>query len=70
MDVEHILNYPSENDVVMESPIDEEIIQGKTDTPIIDEEIIQRKIDKLINDDHDLDDSCVLPNVSPKEVFK
>lgn len=28
MDVEHLLNYPSENDVVMESPTDEEIIES------------------------------------------
>ncbi|KAK3200579.1 hypothetical protein Dsin_023994 [Dipteronia sinensis] len=28
MDFDHLLNYPSENDIVMESPTDEEIIQG------------------------------------------
>ncbi|MFQ6630981.1 hypothetical protein Gotur_009048 [Gossypium turneri] len=28
MDVEQILNYPSENESLMESPTDEEIIQG------------------------------------------
>lgn len=28
MDAEYLLNYPGENDVVMQIPIDEEIIQG------------------------------------------
>ena len=46
MDVEHLFNYPSKNDAVMESSTDEEIIQGIMDTPA--------------DDDHDLDDSCVL----------
>ncbi|MBA0712563.1 hypothetical protein Golax_011656 [Gossypium laxum] len=30
MDVEQILNYPSENESLIESPTDEEIIQGNT----------------------------------------
>ncbi|KAK9192613.1 hypothetical protein WN944_003306 [Citrus x changshan-huyou] len=29
MDIEHLLNYPCENDAVMESPTDEETIQGQ-----------------------------------------
>ncbi|KAK9195137.1 hypothetical protein WN943_003256 [Citrus x changshan-huyou] len=29
MDIEHLLNYPCENDAVMESSTDEEIIQGQ-----------------------------------------
>ena len=51
-DVKHFLNYPSENDAVMESPTDEEIIQ----------EIIY----KIVDDDHDLDDSCVFTKCFPK----
>ncbi|MBA0859510.1 hypothetical protein Goshw_007572, partial [Gossypium schwendimanii] len=33
MGVEQILNYPSENESLMESPTDEEIIQGVMDVP-------------------------------------
>ena len=55
MDIDHLLNYPSENDIVMESAIYEEIIQGVMNTP---------------TNDHDPDDNSVLPSVSPKEVFQ
>ncbi|KAK5838397.1 hypothetical protein PVK06_007126 [Gossypium arboreum] len=55
MDVEQILNYPSENESLMESPTNEEIIQGMMDVPTDDEQ--------------DPDDSSVLPHVSPKEPF-
>ncbi|KAK8271138.1 hypothetical protein V6Z11_D11G243000 [Gossypium hirsutum] len=55
MDVEQILNYPRENKSLMESPMDEEIIQGVMDVPA--------------NDEQNLDDSGVLPHVSPKEAF-
>ncbi|TYG61728.1 hypothetical protein ES288_D07G172100v1 [Gossypium darwinii] len=55
MDVEQILNYPSENESLMELPTDEEIIQGVMDVPIDDEQ--------------DPDDNIVLPHVSPKEAF-
>ena len=55
MNVDHLLNYPSENDIVMESPTDEEIIQGVMNTP---------------TDDHDPNNSSVLPSVSSKEVFQ
>ncbi|MBA0876929.1 hypothetical protein Goshw_007216, partial [Gossypium schwendimanii] len=48
-----ILNYPSENESLMESLTDEEIIQGVMDVPA--------------NDEQDLNDSNVLPHVSPKE---
>ncbi|MBA0778048.1 hypothetical protein Gotri_005978 [Gossypium trilobum] len=47
-----ILNYPSEKEPLVESPIDEEIIQGVMDVPTDDEQ--------------DLDDSTVLPYVSSK----
>lgn len=30
IDAEYLLNYPSENDVVMQLPTNEEIIQGET----------------------------------------
>ena len=49
------MNYPSENDAVMESLTGEKIIQGIMDTPT--------------DDDHDLDDNCVLLNV-PKKAFQ
>jgi len=54
MDVEHLLNYPNENNAVMELPTDEEII------------------DSVLNDENDpeLDDSGVTPNVSSKEAFQ
>ncbi|MBA0874232.1 hypothetical protein Goshw_013805 [Gossypium schwendimanii] len=55
MDVKQILNYPSENDSLMESPTDEEIIQGVMDV--------------LADEEQDLDNSSVLSHVSPKEVF-
>ncbi|MBA0624749.1 hypothetical protein Godav_010042, partial [Gossypium davidsonii] len=55
MDVDQILNYPSENEFLMDSPTDEEIIQGVIDVPADDEQ--------------DSDDSNVLPHVSPKEAF-
>ncbi|MBA0754564.1 hypothetical protein Gogos_021686, partial [Gossypium gossypioides] len=55
VDVEQILNYPSENESLMKSPMDEEIIQGVMDVPT--------------NDKQDPDDSSVLPHVSPKEAF-
>ncbi|MBA0577381.1 hypothetical protein Golob_024124, partial [Gossypium lobatum] len=55
MDVEQILNYPSENESLMQSPTHEEIIQGVMDV--------------LADDEQDPDDSRVLPHVSPKEAF-
>ncbi|MBA0743337.1 hypothetical protein Gogos_006029, partial [Gossypium gossypioides] len=36
MDVEQILNYSSENESLMESPTDEEIIQGVMDVAVDD----------------------------------
>ena len=56
MDVEYLLNYPSENDAVMESPMDEEIIKSVMN------------IDKGI--DPEPDDSNVIPSVSSKEAFQ
>ncbi|KAK2645755.1 hypothetical protein Ddye_020950 [Dipteronia dyeriana] len=53
MNVDHILNYPSENDIVMESSTDEEIIQRVMNTP---------------TEDQDPDDINVLPSVSSKEL--
>ncbi|MBA0660637.1 hypothetical protein Goklo_012624, partial [Gossypium klotzschianum] len=53
MDVEQILNYPSENESLMESATDEEIIQGVMDV--------------LADDEQDPNDSRSLPHVSPKE---
>ena len=58
MDVEHLLNYPSNNDAVMESAIDEEIIQSVMNTSNDDE------------NNPDPDDSSVLPNVSSKKAFQ
>ncbi|MBA0859512.1 hypothetical protein Goshw_007572 [Gossypium schwendimanii] len=55
MGVEQILNYPSENESLMESPTDEEIIQGVMDVPADNEQYS--------------DDSNVLSRVSPKETF-
>ncbi|XP_012477781.1 uncharacterized protein LOC105793415 [Gossypium raimondii] len=55
MDVERILNYPSENESLVESTLDEEIIQGVMDVPADDEQ--------------DPDKSSVLPHVSPKKAF-
>ncbi|XP_022851306.1 CENP-B homolog protein 2-like, partial [Olea europaea var. sylvestris] len=57
MNVEHLLNYPSENDVVMESPTDEKIIQS----------VMNSNDDE---NDPELDDSSVVPNVSSKEAFQ
>ncbi|XP_022843299.1 ARS-binding protein 1-like [Olea europaea var. sylvestris] len=57
MDVEHLLNYPSENDVVMKSPTDEEIIQS----------VMNSNDDE---NDPEPDDSSVVPNVSSKEAFQ
>ncbi|XP_074328015.1 uncharacterized protein LOC141665927 [Apium graveolens] len=56
MDVEHLLNYPNENDAVMESPTDEEIIESVMST---DE-----------GTDPEPDDSNVIPSVSSKEAFQ
>ncbi|KAG8498530.1 hypothetical protein CXB51_004968 [Gossypium anomalum] len=55
MDVESILNYPSENESLMESPTNEEIIQGV--------------MDLSANDKQDQDGSSLLPHVSPKENY-
>ncbi|MBA0816255.1 hypothetical protein Gohar_000941 [Gossypium harknessii] len=55
MDVKQVLNYPSENESLMESPTDEEIIQGVMDV--------------LADEEQDPDNSSVLSHVSPKEVF-
>ncbi|PPD72500.1 hypothetical protein GOBAR_DD30611 [Gossypium barbadense] len=55
MDVEQILNYPSENEPLKESLTDEEIIQEVMDVPTDDEQYP--------------DDNNVLPYVSPKEAF-
>ncbi|TYG86387.1 hypothetical protein ES288_A13G130300v1 [Gossypium darwinii] len=55
MDVEQILNYPSENESLMESPTYEEIIQGVMDVPADEEQ--------------DPDNSSVLSHVSPKVAF-
>ncbi|XP_022858482.1 CENP-B homolog protein 2-like [Olea europaea var. sylvestris] len=57
MDVEHLLNYPSENDAIMESPRDEEIIQ-----------LVMNSNDD--ENDPEPDDSSVVPNVSSKESFQ
>ncbi len=56
MDIEHLLNYLSENNMVMELPTERKIIQGV--------------IDMYTYDDHDPDDSCILLNVSSKEAFQ
>ncbi|TYG37363.1 hypothetical protein ES288_D13G135600v1 [Gossypium darwinii] len=55
MDVKQILNYPSENKSLMESPTDEEIIQGV--------------MDMLADEEQDPENSSVLSHVSRKEVF-
>ncbi|KAL6535926.1 hypothetical protein OROHE_012770 [Orobanche hederae] len=54
MDVEHLLNYPNENDVVMELPTDGEIIES-----VLNDE-----------NDREPDDSSVTPNVSSKEAYQ
>ncbi|XP_022856380.1 uncharacterized protein LOC111377501 [Olea europaea var. sylvestris] len=51
MDVEHLLNYPSENDAVMESPTDEEIIRS----------VMNNNDDE---NDPEPDDSSVVPIVT------
>ena len=53
MDVEYLLNYSSENDAMIESHIDEEIIQGIMDTPA--------------DDDYDPDDNCVFTKCLPRK---
>ncbi|XP_017628987.1 uncharacterized protein LOC108471963 [Gossypium arboreum] len=55
MDVEKILNYPSENESLIESLTDEEIIQGVIDVSSDAEQYP--------------DDRNVLSRVSPKETF-
>ncbi|KAL6507751.1 hypothetical protein OROGR_023946 [Orobanche gracilis] len=55
MDVEHLLNYPSENDTLMESSTDEEIIESVLNND---------------DDENDDDDSDVIPIVSSKEAFQ
>ncbi|XP_022888936.1 CENP-B homolog protein 2-like [Olea europaea var. sylvestris] len=57
MDVEHLLNYPNENNAVMKSPTDEEIIQS----------VMNSNDDE---NDHEPNDSSVVPNVSSKEAFQ
>ncbi len=56
MDVEHLLNYPNENDAVMESPTEEEIIQSV--------------LNNDDNNDLEQDDSSIVPTVSAKEAFQ
>lgn len=55
MDVEHLLNYPEENNAVMESPTDEEIIEA-----VLNDEA----------NDPEPDDSITIPQVSSREVFQ
>eukprot|EP00257_Ricinus_communis_P022182 XP_015581839.1 uncharacterized protein LOC107262167 [Ricinus communis] len=55
INIEQILNYPNENEALMESSTYEEIIEGVIDVPA--------------NDDQDPDDSDVLPHVYLKEAF-
>ncbi|XP_022852907.1 CENP-B homolog protein 2-like [Olea europaea var. sylvestris] len=57
MNVEHLLNYPSENDAIMELSIDEEIIQS----------VMNSNDDE---NDHEPDDGSVVPNVLSKEAFQ
>ncbi|XP_022853130.1 uncharacterized protein LOC111374648 [Olea europaea var. sylvestris] len=57
MDVEYLLNYPSENDAVMESPTDEEKIQ-----------LVMNSNDN--ENDPEPDNNSVVPNVSSKEAFQ
>ncbi|XP_055812080.1 CENP-B homolog protein 2-like [Solanum dulcamara] len=56
MDVEHLLNYPNENDTVMESPTKEEIIQ-----------FVMNNDDE---NDPEQDDSSIVPHVLLKETFQ
>ncbi|KAL6507398.1 hypothetical protein OROGR_023593 [Orobanche gracilis] len=55
MDVEHLLNYPRENDTLIESPTNEEIIESVLNN------------DDYENDD---DDNDVTPIVSLNEAFQ
>ncbi|XP_015578348.1 CENP-B homolog protein 2-like [Ricinus communis] len=55
INIEQILNYPSENKALMESPTNKKIIERVMGVPA--------------NDNQDLDDSNVLLHVSPKEAF-
>ncbi|KAL8102927.1 hypothetical protein AgCh_027454 [Apium graveolens] len=55
MNVEHLLNYPEENNAVMDSPTDEEIIEA-----VLNDEA----------NDLELDDSITIPQVSSREVFQ
>ncbi|MBA0860274.1 hypothetical protein Goshw_015954 [Gossypium schwendimanii] len=54
-------------------PLEQEIgdVEGihKLKESLMDEEIIQGIMDMPANDEQDLDDSGVLPHVSPKEAF-
>ncbi|XP_026417251.1 uncharacterized protein LOC113312729 [Papaver somniferum] len=54
MDVEYLLNYPNENDAVVESPTNEEIIES-----VMNDE-----------NDLEPDDSSAIPNVSSKDSFQ
>ncbi|XP_074364561.1 uncharacterized protein LOC141705551 [Apium graveolens] len=55
MNVEHLLNYPEENNAVMDSSKDEEIIEA-----VLDDEA----------NDPEPDDSITIPQVSSREVFQ
>ena len=54
MDVEHLMNYPEENNAVMESPTDEEIIEA-----VLNDE----------TNDLEPDDNITIPRVSLREAF-
>ncbi|XP_026388977.1 uncharacterized protein LOC113283810 [Papaver somniferum] len=54
MEVEHLLNYLNENDAVIESPTEEEIIESVMNN----------------ENDPDPDDSSVVPNMSSKDAFQ
>ncbi|XP_055824963.1 uncharacterized protein LOC129893449 [Solanum dulcamara] len=56
MDVEHLLNYPKENDTIMKSPIEEEIIQ-----------YVMNNDDE---NDPEQDNSSIVPHVSSKKAFQ
>ncbi|XP_074327476.1 uncharacterized protein LOC141665387 [Apium graveolens] len=55
MNVEHLLNYPEENNAVMDSPTDEEIIEA-----VLNDEA----------NDPEPDDSITIPQVSSREAFQ
>ncbi|XP_074377758.1 uncharacterized protein LOC141719280 [Apium graveolens] len=55
MNVEHLLNYPEENNAVMDSPTDEEIIEA-----VLNDEA----------NDPESDDSITIPQVSSREAFQ